>query len=184
MAAPYSFILSFLQNPFGAAARWGLCATGLLPIALLGCLMGGAQLARADGPDQPCVRTSYPSFLELPAAAAIENLPVADPQGVGERWRLLIQTALRPSPKDFSWYREYGTWACRYQQTDLVVWQQFPAEANAKEIVGTLVRGRLLVAPVSDLMTQGMTIEDPRPFTMEDLRLAETTSHPLAPRSP
>jgi hypothetical protein len=177
MAAPHTFTASLMKILFGALAR-----SRILPRGLVGILFLWVQGIGADGPDQPCVRTSYPNFLELPAAAAVENLPAADPTGVGERWRKLIQTALRPNPKHFSWYREYGTWACRYQQTDLVVWQRFPEEANVHEIVGTLVKGRLLIAPVADLVVQGMTIDDPRPFTTSDLELAEKTSHPIAPR--
>lgn len=190
MAASHPFIVSLLQSPplsgehsrsTGRPSRDSIApfllrlGTGILLAS------GSAQIALADGPDQPCVRTTYPSFLDLPAAPAVENLPVSDPHGIGGRWRRLIQTALRPKPKDFSWYCEYGTWACRYQQQDLVVWQRFPEEANAPEIVGTLVQGRLLVAPVSDLIVQGMAVDDPRPFTIQDLARAEAASHPAAP---
>jgi hypothetical protein len=131
--------------------------------------------------DRPCEKVVYPDFLQLPAAEAIENTPNPDPTGMGARWRRLIQTALRPSPRDFSWYSEYQTWTCRYQQQDQVSWYSFPAEANSSEIVGTLVRGRLLVAPVEDLLKQGMSVTDPKPFLESQLLEAERAypPHPL-----
>jgi hypothetical protein len=147
-------------------------------------LGAGLWMAAAWGDqtdDRPCERSVYPDFLQLPPAAAIENPPVADPTGVGTRWNRLIQTALRPNPRDFTWYSEYQTWVCRFQQSDQVVWHIFPKEANAPAIAGTLVKGRLLVAPIADLVRQGMALSDARPFSVADLELAEKTRHPQAP---
>jgi hypothetical protein len=149
-------------------------------VAMTSMLLAAAATAQLQ--DQPCTRIQYPSFLDLPPAAAAENLPTPDPSGIGRRWRRLIQTALRPNPKDFSWYQEYGTWVCRFQQGDQVMWHSFPPEANSAELVGTLVEGRLLIAPVAALMQQGMQASDPRPFSDKDLVLAETTRHPKPPQ--
>lgn len=132
--------------------------------------------------DQPCYEEEYPDFLQLPAAPAVEHAIVEDPTGIGERWDLLIQTALRPNPKDFSWYREYGTWTCRYQQKGLVKWYSFPPSANASGVVGGILENRLFVASIVSLMEQGLQPEDLDPFTEKQLLSLETAPHPLAPQ--
>jgi hypothetical protein len=132
--------------------------------------------------DQPCYKESYPDFLQLPPAAAVENAVVADPTGIGERWNRLVQTAPHPNPKDFSWFREYGTWTCRYKQKDIVVWHTFPPETNKPNIVGTTAYGSLLIASIADLMKQGMQPEDVTPFRKEDLVYLENSPHTLAPQ--
>ena len=136
----------------------------------------GAATPDADRPCTP--KSDYPSFMTMPPAAPIGELPVADPTGVGTRWNALIQIALRPDPKDFSWYREYGTWVCRFQGQEQVRWYSFPKEANASHIVGALVNGKLMVAPIIDLIRKGMAPEDVVMFTTSQLAHLEQT-HPV-----
>ncbi|MFZ4099712.1 MAG: hypothetical protein ACOYKZ_05240 [Chlamydiia bacterium] len=145
------------------ATGWGFC--------LMGLSAGAALLGNDVDTDRPCSpEPDYPSFLTLPAAPAIgPEVPVADADGVGTRWNDLIRTALRPAPKDFSWYREYGVWVCRFKGKDQLRWYTFPPSANASHIVGTIAYGRLLVAPITDLMKQGMQPEDVRCFEIVQL---------------